>query len=99
MGTTEPGTTELDNTGPDNTGPIIVVGGGLSGLATALTSATNGRAAVVLEAAELVGGAAAYSGGQIWCGANHVARREGVTDDSLELTETYIRDVARHLAP
>ncbi|MGO3326574.1 FAD-dependent oxidoreductase [Gordonia sp. (in: high G+C Gram-positive bacteria)] len=83
----------------DTTEPIVVVGGGLSGLATALASATNGRRAIVLEAAELVGGAAAYSGGQIWCGANHVARREGIAGDSLDLAETYIRDVARHLAP
>lgn len=79
--------------------PVIVVGAGLSGLATALTSAVNGRPAVVLEAAELVGGAAAYSGGQVWCGANHVAEREGISGDSKELTETYIRDVASHLAP
>lgn len=80
-------------------GPVIVVGAGLSGLATALTSALNGREAIVLEAAELVGGAAAYSGGQVWCGANHVAEREGISGDSRELTETYIRDVASHLAP
>lgn len=78
---------------------VIVVGAGLSGLATALTSALNGRPAVVLEAAELVGGAAAYSGGQVWCGANHVAEREGIPGDSKQLTETYIRDVASHLAP
>ncbi|MFW0783488.1 FAD-dependent oxidoreductase [Gordonia sp. CPCC 206044] len=80
------------------TDPVIVVGAGLSGLATALATAANGRSVVVLEAADLVGGAAAYSGGQVWCGANHVAAREGV-EDSLELTETYIRDVASHLAP
>lgn len=79
--------------------PVLVVGAGLSGLATALTCALNGRPAIVLEAAELVGGAAAYSGGQIWCGANHVAVREGVEGDSKALTETYIRDVASHLAP
>lgn len=79
--------------------PVIVVGAGLSGLSTALTCALNGRPSIVLEAADLVGGAAAYSGGQIWCGANHVAVREGVEGDSKALTETYIRDVAAHLAP
>ncbi|WP_114424356.1 FAD-dependent oxidoreductase [Nocardioides houyundeii] len=79
--------------------PVIVVGAGLSGLATALTSALNGRPAIVLEAADLVGGAAAYSGGQVWVGGNHVAVREGIEGDSKELTETYIRDVASHLAP
>ncbi len=59
---------------------VIVVGAGLSGLATAIGSALQGGLpVVVLEAAELVGGgAAAYSGGQIWCGNNHVAQREGV---------------------
>jgi len=79
--------------------PVLVVGGGLAGLATALTCALGGRRAIVCEAAELVGGAAAYSGGQVWCGANHVAAREGITGDSAGLTETYIRDVAAHLAP
>lgn len=78
--------------------PVIVVGAGLSGLATALAASLNGRSAVVLEAADLVGGAAAYSGGQVWSGANHVAEREGI-EDSVELTETYIRDVASHHAP
>lgn len=79
--------------------PVIVVGAGLSGLATALGVALEGGSAVVLEAAELVGGAAAYSGGQVWCGDNHVARREGCPADSKELTQTYIREVASHSAP
>ncbi|MFC4001262.1 FAD-dependent oxidoreductase [Prauserella oleivorans] len=77
--------------------PVIVVGAGLSGLATALGAAVRGRDVVVFEAAELVGGAAAYSGGQVWCGANPVAAREGI-QDSLELTETYVRAIA-HDAP
>ena len=75
------------------TSPVIVVGAGLSGLATALGVALHGRRAIVLEAADLVGGAAAYSGGQIWCGGNHVAEREGIQDD-LALTERYVRDIA-----
>ncbi|HTW18275.1 MAG TPA: FAD-dependent oxidoreductase [Nocardioides sp.] len=79
--------------------PVLVVGAGLSGLATALTCSLAGRPVIVLEAADLVGGAAAYSGGQVWCGANHVADREGIAGDSKALTETYIRDVASHLAP
>lgn len=78
--------------------PVVVVGAGLSGLATALGLALRGRPSVVLEAADLVGGAAAYSGGQVWSGANHVAEAMGI-EDSHELTETYIRDVASHDAP
>jgi 3-oxosteroid 1-dehydrogenase len=73
--------------------PVIVVGAGLSGLATALGAAANGRRAVVFEAADLVGGAAAYSGGQVWVGANHVARKRGI-DDDLDRTERYVRGIA-----
>ena len=40
--------------------PVIIVGAGLSGLATALGVALMGRRAIVLEAAELVGGAGPY---------------------------------------
>lgn len=73
--------------------PVIVVGAGLSGLATALGVATGGRDVVVLEASDQVGGAAAYSAGQVWCGANHVARRDGIADD-LDLVERYVRGIA-----
>ena len=78
---------------PENAkAPVIVVGAGLSGLAAAIGVAVRGRRAVVFEAADLVGGAAAYSGGQVWIGANHVAARDGI-DDDLERT----RDLrARH---
>ena len=72
---------------------MIIVGAGLSGLATALGVALRGQRAVVLEAADLVGGAAAYSGGQVWVGANHVAAREGI-DDDLVRAELYVRAIA-----
>ena len=72
---------------------VIVVGAGLSGLATALGVALRGGSATVYEAADLVGGAAAYSGGQVWVGANHVAERQGI-DDDLERAERYVRDIA-----
>jgi 3-oxosteroid 1-dehydrogenase len=73
---------------------VIVVGAGLSGLATALGLALHGRSVTVFEAGELLGGAAAYSGGQVWCGANHVAVRQGIEGDSLGLAERYIRAIA-----
>ena len=75
--------------------PVVVVGAGLSGLATALGSAMRGCPVVVLEAADLVGGAAAYSGGQVWVGGNHVAARQGIADD-LGRTERYVRGIAHH---
>lgn len=85
--------TRSSEVGSDAEQPVVVVGAGLSGLATALGVSLHGRRAVVLEAAEKVGGAAAYSGGQVWCGANHVAGSQGV-EDSLELTERYVRGIA-----
>lgn len=75
-----------------STRPVIVVGAGLSGLATALGVALRGGRAVVLESSDMVGGAAAYSGGMVWVGANHVAAREGIADD-LGLAEAYVRDL------
>ena len=72
---------------------VIVVGAGLSGLATALRAAEMGRQVTVFESSDLVGGAAAYSGGQVWVGANHVAAAEGITDD-VELAESYVRSIA-----
>jgi len=73
---------------------VIVVGAGLSGLATALGLALRGKPVTVFEAGDLLGGAAAYSGGQVWVGANHVAVREGIDGDSLELAERYVRAIA-----
>ena len=55
---------------------VIVVGAGLSGLACALGLALRGREVTLLEKSDRVGGAAAFSGGQVWAGANHVAARE-----------------------
>jgi 3-oxosteroid 1-dehydrogenase len=72
---------------------IIVVGAGLSGLATALGVALRGGRATVLEAADLVGGAAAYSGGLVWVGANHVAAAAGIEDD-VQRAERYVRGLA-----
>ena len=69
---------------------VIVVGAGLSGLATALDVALNGGRAVILESSPMVGGAAAYSGGMVWVGANHVEAREGI-DDDLDRAEAYVR--------
>jgi 3-oxosteroid 1-dehydrogenase len=72
---------------------VIVVGGGLSGLATALGAALSGRLVTVFESADRLGGAAAYSGGQVWVGANHVAARAGI-DDDLQRAESYVRGIA-----
>lgn len=73
---------------------LVVVGAGLSGIATALGAAMHGLSVVVLESSDMVGGASAFSGGQVWVGDNHVARREGITTDTLDLAEQYVRHIA-----
>lgn len=72
--------------------PVVVVGAGLGGLATAVAAAERGHPVTVLEKAELAGGAASYSGGQVWIAANHVERRQGI-EDSLADGERYVRAV------
>jgi len=73
--------------------PLIVVGAGLGGLAAAITAAKAGVPVTLLERGERFGGAAAYSGGQVWVGANHVEAGMGA-DDTVEQTLTYVAALA-----
>lgn len=68
---------------------VVIVGAGIGGMSAAITAADHGLDVVLLEKGERVGGAAAFSGGQVWVGGNHVARREG-SDDSIEATLDYV---------
>ncbi len=67
----------------------VIVGAGLAGLAAAVTAAEFGLRPIVLEKDAKIGGAAAFSGGQVWVGANHVAEREGL-QDSVQDTLDYV---------
>jgi len=66
---------------------VIVVGAGLAGLAAAITAADNGCRVTILEKADKIGGAAAYSGGLVWVPANHAMQNKGLKD-----TPTAARD-------
>jgi 3-oxosteroid 1-dehydrogenase len=72
---------------------LIVVGAGAGGLVTAIRAHDLGLRPIIVEAAAMVGGATAFSGGQVWTGANHVMERIGVPD-SLDDVRTYVRAIA-----
>lgn len=74
--------------------PVVIVGAGLAGLATAVAAAGRGHAVTVLEKASQAGGAASFSGGQVWVAANHVEEALGI-EDNLADGEAYIRALAR----
>ncbi len=69
---------------------VVVVGAGAGGLSTAVTAAHHGLRVVVLERAEVCGGATAWSGGWMWAPGNPLARADGVHED-VEQFRTYLR--------
>lgn len=73
---------------------VIIVGAGLGGLATAIAASDHGHDVTVLEKSELVGGAASFSGGQVWIAANHVQAANQIAD-SLEEGRAYVRHLGR----
>ena len=77
---------------------LLCIGGGLGGLAAALRAADATLEVLVVEKSPLIGGVAAYSGGVIWVGNNHVQRQAGL-DDSAQETSDYLRWVARDGGP
>lgn len=78
--------------------PVLIVGAGLSGIATALRLADHGRSSIVLERAAKVGGASAFSAGQVWVPANHIMELAGI-EDSLEDGEAYVTAIAKEDDP
>ncbi|HEX5193014.1 MAG TPA: FAD-dependent oxidoreductase [Solirubrobacteraceae bacterium] len=68
---------------------VVIVGGGIGGMSAAITAADEGLETILVEKAPRFGGAAAYSGGQVWVGANHVEERQSL-EDSLEATLQYV---------
>jgi len=72
---------------------VVVVGAGLAGMAAAIVAADEGADVTLVEKGTHVGGAAAYSGGQVWVGGNHVAARLGL-EDSVDQTLSYVEGAA-----
>jgi 3-oxosteroid 1-dehydrogenase len=72
---------------------LVVVGSGLAGLSAGFTAAELGLSVLVTEKGEWCGGATANSGGQVWVGANHVAERDGLSDN-IDDAMTYVQHLA-----
>ncbi len=72
---------------------LVIVGAGLAGLAAAVAAHDNGHVVTVLEKGDQVGGAAAFSGGQVWIAANHVQVGLGI-DDDVESAGRYVTAIA-----
>lgn len=69
---------------------VLVVGSGAGGLSAAVTAAWHGLKVVVVEKAEVCGGATSWSGGWAWTPGNPLAKADGV-DEDREQFRTYLR--------
>ncbi len=69
---------------------LVVVGSGAAGLSAAVTAAHQGLKVVVVEKADCLGGATAWSGGWMWAPCNPLARAASITEDT-ETVRTYLR--------
>jgi succinate dehydrogenase/fumarate reductase flavoprotein subunit len=69
---------------------VLVVGSGAGGLSAAVTAAYHGLKVIVVEKAEVCGGATSWSGGWAWTPGNPLAKADGVAEDR-ELFRTYLR--------
>lgn len=72
---------------------LVAIGSGGGGLCSAITAHDHGLSACVLEASDQVGGVTAYSMGEIWVPANHLASELGLAD-SIEAGVAYVENLA-----
>lgn len=72
---------------------LVVIGGGLGGLVAATRGRALGLDVVVLEKSQYLGGVAAYSGGIVWVGNNHLGAKEGF-EDSFEESAAYLNFIS-----
>jgi 3-oxosteroid 1-dehydrogenase len=71
---------------------FVSVGSGSGGLSAAITAHDAGLETLILEKSGKVGGVLAYSGGEVWCGGNHLAHEAGI-EDSLDEVQAACSDI------
>jgi len=69
---------------------VLVVGSGASGMATAVTAATQGLDVLVVEKTAYYGGTTARSGGWLWIPGTHLATAQGI-DEPAGAARDYLR--------
>lgn len=69
---------------------VLVIGSGAGGLSAAVTAAYHGLKVIVVEKADVCGGATSWSGGWAWTPGNPLAKAGGVNEDP-GLFRTYLR--------
>ena len=85
-------TPEQDSRLPALDCDVLVVGSGAGGLSAAVTAAYHGLKVIVVEKADVCGGATSWSGGWAWAPGNPLARAAGVNEDK-ETFRTYLRHI------
>ena len=77
----------------DDVADVVVVGSGAAGGAAAATAATRGASVLVLEAAGLIGGTTAKSGGVMWIPNNPIMQAAGTRDERPDALRYLARTV------
>ena len=72
---------------------VLVVGTGASGMATAVTAASQGLKVLVVEKAPVYGGTTARSGGWLWVPGTHLAIEQGLHEPP-GAARAYLQDQA-----
>jgi succinate dehydrogenase/fumarate reductase flavoprotein subunit len=70
---------------------VLVIGSGASGMATAVTAASQGLKVLVVEKGALYGGTTARSGGWLWVPGTHLATAQGI-HETPGAAKAYLKD-------
>ncbi|WP_396440412.1 FAD-dependent oxidoreductase [Limnohabitans sp.] len=81
----------MSNQSHDAEFDVLVIGSGASGMATAVTAASQGLKVLVVEKGALYGGTTARSGGWLWVPGTHLATEQGI-HETPGAAKAYLKD-------